>query len=49
MNKDSKMDVRIPSDLKQMVGEEAKRQDRSKAWIVIEALKQYLSKKREQK
>lgn len=41
---DTHITVRIPSDLKKEVGEEAKRQDRSKAWIVIAALRQYLSK-----
>lgn len=36
--------VRIPPELKEAVQEEAKRQDRSKAWIVIAAIRQYLSK-----
>jgi len=38
--------VRLPPELKQAVQEEAKRQDRSKAWIVITAIKAYLDKER---
>ena len=40
--------VRIPPELKQAVQEEAKRQDRSKAWIVIAAIKAYLKKERDE-
>lgn len=39
--------VRIPPELKAAVQEEAKRQDRSKAWIVIAAIKAYLEKEKE--
>lgn len=48
MRNDAKLDVRIPSDLKKEVGEEAKRQDRSKAYIVIAAIKAYLKKERDE-
>lgn len=41
--RDDRLEIRIPSDLKREVGEEAKRQDRSKAWIVIAAIKEYLA------
>lgn len=36
--------VRITPDIDEAINAEAKRQDRSKAWIVIAALRQYLSK-----
>lgn len=42
--RDERFELRLPLDLKQKVAEEAKRQDRSKAWIVIAAIRQYLSK-----
>lgn len=41
---ETNLTVRISPDLKKQVGEEAKRQDRSKAWIVIAAIRQYLGK-----
>lgn len=47
--RDDRFEMRLPPELKSQVQEEADNQQRSKAWIVIEALKQYLSKKREQK
>lgn len=43
---ETNLTVRISPDLKREVGEEAKRQDRSKAWIVIAAIKEYLDKER---
>lgn len=45
--KEDRLEIRIPSDLKKEVGEEAKRQDRSKAWIVITAIRQYLGRESE--
>lgn len=41
--------VRIPPEVDEAINEEAKRQDRSKAWITIKALKDYLSKKESEK
>lgn len=46
MSSDDRMEIRIPSDLKQQVAEEAQRQDRSKAWIVIAALRKYLEERK---
>lgn len=43
---ETNLTVRISPDLKKEVGEEAKRQDRSRAWIVITAIKAYLDKER---
>lgn len=43
MNSDARLDIRIPSSLKEQVQNVADAQDRSKAYIVIQALKQYLS------
>lgn len=45
MKKTDRMEIRISSDLKKKIGEEAKRQDRSKAYIIIKAIEAYLQEK----
>lgn len=44
MNADSRLDIRIPSDLKHELSLEAARDNRSMANVVILAIRQYLSK-----
>lgn len=46
---DANLTIRITPVLKKSLEEEAKRQDRSKAWITIKALQEYLSKKESEK
>lgn len=43
MAKTARMDIRIPSDLKDQLGAYAASRDRSKAYVIIEAIRAYLA------
>lgn len=44
---DAKLNIRLPAELLASLEAEAKRQDRSLAWVIRAASKQYLESKKE--
>jgi predicted transcriptional regulator len=41
--------IRIPKDLKRALEQEARREDRTVAWLIVNVMRQWLSWKKEQK